>query len=57
MLGFEKEIEDFTKAVCNTPIYQSFIEKKRNLKLDENLWNQVDEYWRFAVCYRRSVRA
>lgn len=44
MLGFEKEIEDFTKSVCDTPIYQSFIEKKAILKRDENLWNQVGEY-------------
>ena len=46
MLGFEKEIEDFTKSVCDTPIYQNFIEKKRILKMDEDLWNQVAEYRR-----------
>ena len=44
MLGFEKEIEDFTQTVCDTPIYQNFIEKKRILKMDEELWNQVAEY-------------
>ncbi len=44
MLGFEKEIEDFTKLVCETPIYLNFIEKKRILMMDENLWNQVSEY-------------
>ena len=44
MLGFEKEIDDFTKTVCDTPIYQNFIEKKRILKMDEELWNQVSEY-------------
>ena len=44
MLGFEKEIEDFTQTVCETPIYLNFIEKKRILKMDEELWNQVAEY-------------
>ncbi|MBR3040705.1 MAG: YlbF family regulator [Lachnospiraceae bacterium] len=46
MLGFEKEIEEFTACVCDTPIYKNFIEKKRILKLDEGLWNQVGEYRR-----------
>ena len=44
MLGFEKEIEDFTRTVCETPIYQNYIEKKNTLKLDEDLWNKVSEY-------------
>lgn len=44
MLGFEKEIEDFTRVVCETPIYTNFIEKKATLKEDEELWNRVGEY-------------
>ena len=44
MLGFEKEIDDFTQTVCDTPIYKNYIEKKNALKLDEDLWNKVSEY-------------
>ena len=32
MLGFEKEIDDFTQTVCDTPIYKNYIEKKNALK-------------------------